>query len=48
MQLDHEHELMGDIDLEVFGAIDGTCIHCAGKIGDGGNPVLGSTTESTY
>ncbi|TKC41171.1 hypothetical protein EI555_014485, partial [Monodon monoceros] len=40
--LEHEHELMGDIGLEIIEAIDGTCILSAGKFGGRGNLVLAS------
>lgn len=36
---------MGDTDLEIIEAIDGTYIHCVGKFGGRGKLVLGSVIE---
>jgi len=36
---------MGDIDLEIIEAIDGTYIHCVGKFGGRSKLVLGSVIE---
>lgn len=48
MQLEHEHELMGDIGLEIIEAIDGTCILSAGKFGGRGNLVLASVMPEVH